>query len=42
VLFRSEGHNSIPVDASNFPSGILMIKMSPEHRYLRKVRVLKV
>ena len=38
----SEGHNSIPIDASDLPSGILTVKMSPEHRYLRQIRVLKV
>ena len=38
----SEGHNSISIDASELPSGFLVVKMSPEHKYLRQVRVMKV
>ena len=38
----TEGHNSIPVDATALPSGFLIVKMSPEHKYLRQVRVMKM
>lgn len=38
----TEGHNLISVDASDLPTGILTVTMSPNHPYLRQVRVLKM
>ena len=37
-----EGHNTIPIDLDNSGGGLMMVKMTPFHPYLRQIRVMKV
>lgn len=37
-----KGENSISIDATDLPSGLLIVKMSSGDRFLRQVRVMKV
>lgn len=38
----NEGHNSIPIDLENRGTGMMMVKMTPFHPYLRQIRVMKI
>ena len=38
----NEGHNSIPIDLENRGTGMMVVKMTPFHPYLRQIRVMKV
>ena len=38
----NEGHNSIPIELENRGAGMMMVKMTPFHPYLRQIRVMKV
>lgn len=38
----NEGHNSIPIELENEGTGMMVVKMTPFHPYLRQIRIMKV
>lgn len=38
----NEGHNTIPIELENRGAGMMVVKMTPFHPYLRQIRVMKV